>query len=243
MTGEYQTSIYYVKVIIERLLIWECGLYFLKQAPLYFVTADLAFFESRSPDRGLVENLKKDVSEIANKFAIYPSLYKCLSDLTIDRPDLQERQYIPLLVPEISVLLKDSCDSIRIFVGDLQLAESNIKGFEMEKPEELAIKFHIIFSAERIKYDNGISISGTLHVFGAAVANRSSKSISKSHIHHVYFSSPQMEDGKVWLRVSGELGEQGPLPVPNPHLWVRQNTSDREVWVGEHADTVTSLFF
>lgn len=207
-------------------LIWECALTLLSKAPLYLVTKDKGFFESREPSKGLSRNLLAEVSESPNPFVIHDSLGDCLSVLTKDRPALQVGEFIAPLATEIGFLIRQACDDTRISVGELLHRDSDVQGFETDEAEALALKFHLVYSAERIESDDVPIVSGMLHVFGATLASLPRKTVSKTHIHHIDFNSPKIGDGRVWLRVANELGTQGPLPVDNPAAWILERVKD-----------------
>jgi hypothetical protein len=208
-------------------LIWESIPTLLRDAPVHFVSEDKSFFESRQPEKGLSKNLESEITKFANKFKIHIALSDCLSELTVDRPDLQLREYVAPLMAAVAPLIRKACAESRISIGNIQNSASDLQAFTVNDQGAIAIKFHLVYPAERFESEGHPLVTGTLHVFGASLGSKESKTVGKTQIHHVDFCSPQIGEGSVWLRVANEMGEDGPLPVDNPAQWIVEPIPDK----------------
>jgi hypothetical protein len=209
-------------------LIWEAVCQLADIAPVHFLTRDKGFFEQRETGKGLAQTLVQDLAKRGFPVKAYEEIAKFLKELGGKDSALALRAAIGEIASQSMLLIHEDVLGCRLSVGPLDSSGSEVLSFPLIEPDAEAAKFHLKYYCQRIVEDRSAvdggkrPIPGCLHIFGACKVTSPNVKVSDLQVHHADFNSPSFCDGKIWVRISNECGDRGPLPVENGPQWIVQ---------------------
>jgi flagellar biosynthesis chaperone FliJ len=145
--------------------IWESLLELAKEADVYFVTADKAFFKNSEPSKGMASNLLEDCKNVSGTICLYYELSDYLGAIKKDEPPFNKRIVIDKINQSIMVKLSKMAVEKGYILGDISKAE--VQAFLTENHELIALEFEINYSvSEVLIHESGVVTEATLIVKG-----------------------------------------------------------------------------
>jgi len=191
--------------------IWESLLEGLGENDVDFITGDKGFFQDKSPDQGLAENLKNEVKNKEGKFEIFYELEDFLITRTDEIPSLDKEK----IARKINTLLIDKIKKDIEEARLERLSKYKIEPFLTENHKELVIKFLLDYKITLFDDFNN-EYQGETSVEGVCLFNMEENKIYKVELDSIKLSTSEdcpVSDKKIgYLRSADRVGSRSKIP-------------------------------
>ena len=191
--------------------IWEVATEFSKKGEVVFITRDYGFYEGNNPEKGLAKPLKKELENLRNNIAIFPSIHSFLKDIKDSIPKLEPRIIRRVLYQDMqeNQTLLNAVDNDQIG----QITSISFKAFLTEKVNTVAIHYKLGFDIDNVEdIDTEDPLGeGVMIVKGTCLFDYTSEIINQNSIDEISFEDqngfPLPGKGTtIFSRISATIG-------------------------------------
>ncbi|MBA3976285.1 MAG: hypothetical protein C0504_18920 [Candidatus Solibacter sp.] len=131
--------------------IWESILELSREKPIHFVTEDKAFYEQRTYEKGIANNLKVETANASNPVTIHRCMKALLETLRTSTPDLDLR----FVADSVDSIIREKVQKDAAFMKLVILSRIDFNGaaFVTERIGQLALSFTVTYSLEDAAQD------------------------------------------------------------------------------------------